>query len=354
MMKSGSRSITVIGPGVRVEGTVTFNGYLRVQGDVLGDVTCTSDSDGTVVVHKSGNLTGALKAPHVVVSGHVVGPVNSSSTIEVNDGASVIGDAVYRQIDVHAGGVVNGLLTPTAATGVATDEANQPRQTLPPPASSRVDEAGTGKSHKGWMAGGIAALVVAAVGATTMWTGRSQPTIVAAPTSEVVTMTESPILSKEPQPAAPPRPAAVVTPLPVETKAPLPVLVSPVAPAKVVQPAAAVPVAATVDAIPPSDKIVTVEGLNPDKPADAFFVSSRQPSVIYKRKRDEAGAGSRIDIHRGAKIRIVISGDEVFRVAEGPNIDVFYQGRKVTPRIVASGAWLSFVPIGPSEAAGPQ
>ena len=38
-------------------------------------------------------------------------------------------------------------------------------------------------------------------------------------------------------------------------------------------------------------------------------------------------------------------------VAEGRDIEIFYQGRKVAPKTIESGAWMSFVPQG-ARAAG--
>ncbi len=115
--------------------------------------------------------------------------------------------------------------------------------------------------------------------------------------------------------------------------------------AKPVVPALTAPLASPVVADP--GKVIDVEGSNPDKPSDVFFVSSHREAVLYKKRRDDAGEGTRIEVRRGAKIRIPIGGDEVYRVAEGNGgIDIFYQGRKLPAKYIASGAWMAFVPTG--------
>jgi Integral membrane protein CcmA involved in cell shape determination len=109
---SQSRTDTTIGTGARVEGNITFTGFLRVQGDILGDVSCGAGVSGTIVVGQSGNVTGTIRVPHIVVNGRVSGLVHSSELIEIKPGAHVAGDVFYKTIDIHAGGVIEGSLTP--------------------------------------------------------------------------------------------------------------------------------------------------------------------------------------------------------------------------------------------------
>jgi cytoskeletal protein CcmA (bactofilin family) len=121
----------MIGAGMRVEGNLTFAGVLHIEGDVLGDILCDVDPNGTLVIGKSGNVTGTIEAPKIVVSGRVSGPVHSSASIEIQRGAHVAGDAFYKLIDIHAGGVIEGSLTPRAVMDGAEQE--RPLHGLEPP-----------------------------------------------------------------------------------------------------------------------------------------------------------------------------------------------------------------------------
>src|ERR1035437_6128147 len=112
---SQSRTDSRIGIGVRVEGNITFTGVLRIQGDILGDVSCDTDINGTVVVGQTGNVTGKISAPHIVVSGQVPGPAHSSESIVIQPGACLTGDTFYKAIEVHAGGVIEGSMIPMAS-----------------------------------------------------------------------------------------------------------------------------------------------------------------------------------------------------------------------------------------------
>ncbi|HET6718188.1 MAG TPA: polymer-forming cytoskeletal protein, partial [Rhodocyclaceae bacterium] len=112
------RTDTLIGSQVRIEGNVEFAGVLRVQGDILGNVACPADRRGTMVVDTAGSVVGAVAVPHLVVKGRVRGPTHSAQSLEIHAGAHCVGDTCYQTIDVHFGGVLEGLLTPVAASTV--------------------------------------------------------------------------------------------------------------------------------------------------------------------------------------------------------------------------------------------
>jgi hypothetical protein len=95
-----------------------------------------------------------------------------------------------------------------------------------------------------------------------------------------------------------------------------------------------------------TEKVVTIQGVNPGKPGGVFSVVGREPSVLIRKKRDEAAEGTRIEVPQGAATSIPFARDEVFRVVQGRDIEIFYQGRKVAPKTIENGAWMSFVPQG--------
>jgi hypothetical protein len=95
-----------------------------------------------------------------------------------------------------------------------------------------------------------------------------------------------------------------------------------------------------------TEKVVTIQGVNPGKPGGVFSVVGREPSVLIRKKRDEATEGTRIEIPHGAAASIPFARNDIFRVVQGRDIEIFYQGRKVGPKTIESGAWISFVPQG--------
>lgn len=363
MNSSGSRAVTIIGAGVRVEGNIVFSGFLRIHGEVFGDILCDSSSDGTTVVHGSGSVTGTIKSPNIVVGGRVEGPMHASESVEIHPDASVVGDISYKKIAIHAGGVINGALMPTAPMEsgrvkmerrILQSESKAVKELDVPVAHDRRS---TDRFWSGRKIGIVLALLVAI--AVVMWM-RRHPAPVVPPAPPPAAAFESESFSK-PVPVAPTPLAANdglqglpktphVDPAPVVPEPPRtePKVVAPV----VVAPAVNVVPAPTPTSVRPKvdpGKVVTIQGMDPSKPGSNFFAITKTSAVLFRKLRKDTGDGMRIDVPRNANIRIAISENEVLRVDQGPDIEIFYQGRKVPPNTIESGIWMNFVPLAPGE-----
>lgn len=340
---SHTRTDTLIGADLRFEGNLTFTGVLLIQGNTLGDVSCTPDSDGTVVVGKTGDVTGTIKAPHVVVGGRVHGPVHSSESIEIQLGACVAGDAYYKAIDIHAGGVIEGLLIPSGS--VDSDHLGpEHRIRVPEPSSvgasnrlhaNAMPDGGTHRNRLGVGSKlGVAVALLVAVLAIVL-------------------------MSRDPESVAPPvPPLADTAPKAVPETQPVPAGNSgqhsgqktsigdaaPPAPPPEADIKTAAQATPTDHPETDPEKVVVVQGVNPGKPAGVFLVIGKEPSVLYRKKRQDPSDGTRIEVSQGATESISIAKNEIFRVAKGRDLTIFYQGKKVAPKIIESGAWMSFVP----------
>ena len=338
---SQNRTDTMIGAGMRVEGHLAFTGVLHIEGDALGDVSCEGDSGGMVVVGKTGHVAGRIKVPHIVVAGHVSGPLHSSESIEIQQGACVVGDVFYRAIELHAGGVVEGSLTPNDAM-----EADRLRQEAPgrgdvPPSAAEFAMPPPAGARR---LGAAVALLVALVAGVLM---SRDPAPIAPPATEVA-----------PKPEAATSGIAATPPVPVSAGSQPDA--SPAtagdAPAPVPNPVAGGRSAANASPaeLPAadSDQVVTVQGVNPAKPGGVVLVIGKEPSVLIKKKRQDPAEGTRIDVAQGATESIAMARGEILRVAQGRDLTIFYQGRKVTPKTIESGVWMSFVPQSPSPANG--
>jgi len=329
---------------VRVAGNVTFTGVLLVEGGVLGDLSCDADTKGTLVVGPSGEVSGAIKAPHIVVSGRVSGPSESSESIEIQSGACLVGDMSYRQIEVHAGGVIEGSLTPRLAT--YTDHVTHGRPdrssgSLPARQHPDAGVAGFSRATRGRrVLGSAVALLVSATAA--IWVIRDWTPPVPPPPGIAL---KSGSNANEPAkaqasaaeygaPADATKGVAGSDPAPAPESAATGIVVASAAGAAGIDP----------------DKVVAVQGVNPRKPARLFSVTSKEPSVLFRKKRQDPSGGTRIEIPAGATKTIPIGKEEIFRVAEGRNLTIFYQGRMVPPRTVEGGERMIFVPQSPGGA----
>lgn len=337
-----NRTDTMIGAGVRVEGKMTFTGVLRIQGEILGDVSCNVDSNGTIVVDGTGNLTGSVAAPHIVVRGQINGPLHSSQSIQIQQGGCIAGDAFYKEIDIHAGGILDGALTPTATMDRPSSRMEPGIQAAKataignPGISSGTGDGFAARLGGAHMVGGIAALALVAIAA--VWMSRN-PTILAPPAMETARPADA---ASKALAATPPHTAASggapnVVAAVVDKAVP-----PPASPGSEVKELSRAPASDSVDADPA--KPVTVQGVNPGKPAGVFLLISKEPSVLMRKKRQDTSEGTRIEVAQGETVSITITRNELFRVLKGRDMEIFYQGRKVAPKTIESGAWMSFVP----------
>jgi cytoskeletal protein CcmA (bactofilin family) len=335
-----ARADTVIGAGLRLKGNISCTGVLRILGEIHGEVSCDADASGTIVVGGSGSVSGAIRAPHIVVGGRVLGPLDSSRSIEIQPEASVAGDIRYRAMHIHPGGVIEGSLRPKGMS--ESDENAQQTGRLPPmPAAGREGDIPSD---------------AAAVGGSLRKPTRPVARIVGALALLGVIVTIA-LLNRSPEPAAPPAAEDTGNTSPVAApSATAGVAVRQDSPGTAAGTSPLEPSTADADATKPapepppqasaagSEKVVSVHGVNPGKPGGVFSVVGKEPSVLIRKKHDEASEGTRIEIPQGAAASIPFARNEIFRVAQGRDLEIFYQGRKVGRKTIESGVWMSFVP----------
>ena len=99
---------SLIGASSRVEGGVSFSGGLRVDGQVIGNITASNDKPSTLILSESAYVEGEIRVGYVVVNGTVDGPIHAAEFLELSDKARVTGDVYYKSVEVHVGAVISG------------------------------------------------------------------------------------------------------------------------------------------------------------------------------------------------------------------------------------------------------
>jgi cytoskeletal protein CcmA (bactofilin family) len=89
-----------------------FTDGLRVDGVVIGDVRSNEDHASILVISESAHITGEIHADHVIVNGHVQGPVYANELLELQPKARIEGDVHYKALEMHQGAVISGQLRP--------------------------------------------------------------------------------------------------------------------------------------------------------------------------------------------------------------------------------------------------
>src|SRR5262249_44685225 len=80
----GQKTIdSLIGMGTRIEWNLTFQGGLRIDGTVVGDVKALDGAQGMLVISEHARIEGSVRASHIVVSGAIVGPIYAMELLEL-------------------------------------------------------------------------------------------------------------------------------------------------------------------------------------------------------------------------------------------------------------------------------
>lgn len=106
---------TLVGEGTVIQGEVRFVDGLRIDGEVVGDVTATGDGRSVLVISEKAKVTGKVRAGHVIINGTVVGPVASEELLELQPKARIEGDVTYAALEMHQGATIEGGLHATKA-----------------------------------------------------------------------------------------------------------------------------------------------------------------------------------------------------------------------------------------------
>lgn len=103
---------SLIAQGTRVDGSLTFQDGLRVDGEVVGNIRASDAQPSILVVSESATVTGQIHADHVIINGTVRGPVLAVELLELQPKARIEGDVSYRALEMHQGATITGQLRP--------------------------------------------------------------------------------------------------------------------------------------------------------------------------------------------------------------------------------------------------
>jgi len=106
---------TLIGEGTIIRGELVFTDGLRIDGEVQGDVLAAATGRSILVISEKAKVHGRVKAGHVIINGHVTGPVESDELLELQPKAVIVGDVKYESLEMHQGASIDGELHPLKA-----------------------------------------------------------------------------------------------------------------------------------------------------------------------------------------------------------------------------------------------
>lgn len=95
---------TIIGNGSKITGDININGFVRIDGDIDGNL----ETEGNVIVGDKSRIRGNLKAKSAIIGGIVLGDILSVESIKILSTAAIIGDVISKKVQIEENATIHG------------------------------------------------------------------------------------------------------------------------------------------------------------------------------------------------------------------------------------------------------
>ena len=102
--ESPNQSINIISEGTKIKGDVIANGDIRIDGELLGNIS----AKGRLVIGPKGKIEGQIICNNIEISGYVKGKVTASELINMKSTSQITGDIVAGKLSVEPGSLFSG------------------------------------------------------------------------------------------------------------------------------------------------------------------------------------------------------------------------------------------------------
>ena len=120
--REGKRDMANIGKSITINGDLTGEEDLVIEGKVEGKVTL---PNSVLTIGANGTIKAEVQAKSVVVIGRVSGNVRGTERVEIQATGIVEGDVIAPRLIVAEGAVVNGSIQMTTKPGAAAHAPSQ-------------------------------------------------------------------------------------------------------------------------------------------------------------------------------------------------------------------------------------
>lgn len=107
---------TLIAKGLKIVGSVTAEGLVEVNGQIDGELHCTS-----LVIARGAHVNGTVAAERVVVDGTVEGPIHGGDVI-LKSQAHVVGDIQHQSLAIETGAFFDGRSVQVRGNGQTSEK----------------------------------------------------------------------------------------------------------------------------------------------------------------------------------------------------------------------------------------
>lgn len=88
---------TLIGNGSFVRGDLKVNGFIRIDGDIAGNL----ETDGAVIISERARILGNVTAKSIIVGGIIIGDITAKEGIKLLSSSAVIGNIMSRRVQME-------------------------------------------------------------------------------------------------------------------------------------------------------------------------------------------------------------------------------------------------------------
>ena len=99
----GGGAINSLVSGTKIEGTITAQSDIRIDGELKGSLKC----QGRVIIGPQGKVDGDIDCKNAVIEGSFFGNLKVTETLNVRESAKIEGDVNTNKLLVQPGAVFN-------------------------------------------------------------------------------------------------------------------------------------------------------------------------------------------------------------------------------------------------------
>ena len=88
---------TLIGNASFVRGDLKVNGFIRIDGDIAGNL----ETDGAVIISEKARILGNVTAKSIIVGGIIIGDITAKDGIKLLSSSAVIGNIMSRRVQME-------------------------------------------------------------------------------------------------------------------------------------------------------------------------------------------------------------------------------------------------------------
>jgi len=99
-----SQSINIISEGTKIKGDVIANGDIRIDGELIGNISAKSK----LVIGPKGKIEGQIICTNIEVSGFIKGKVTAGELINLKSTSQIVGDIIAGKLSIEPGAMFSG------------------------------------------------------------------------------------------------------------------------------------------------------------------------------------------------------------------------------------------------------